>query len=203
MLEPGGYSLGCGPSRGGVRVSLMVEAGAEPVPVVKVRKASAKDEIKDAILPAAKAPKATLDVKGQTIVLTGDLDAIDRDAAKAWLESLGAKVSSSVSKKTTLIIAGREPGPKKLAQAAELGIRVIEEPELVAAFEIPSNAPAAVAKAPRPGRSQIARAASRSSCDRFRSRETLRKRAADTPCYVVASSSRCPRTSSSPASHSC
>jgi hypothetical protein len=141
LLEPGGYTLGCGGTRDGIRVSLMVEAGAEPEPV----KTPAK--------PVAK-KTASIDVKGKTIVLTGDLDAIDRDAAKVWLEGLGAKVSSSVSKKTSFIIAGREPGPKKLAQAAELGIRVIEEPELVAAFDIPGNVPAepkAVAKGSTPG----------------------------------------------------
>ncbi len=140
MLEPGGYTLGCGsPREGGVRVSLMVEAGAEPAPVKAASPKAAKT--------------ASIEVKGKTIVLTGDLDAIDRDAAKVWLESLGAKVSSSVSKKTNLIIAGREPGPKKLAQAAELGIRVIEEPELVAAFDIPSSAPAptSMAKGSTPG----------------------------------------------------
>lgn len=143
MLEPGGYTLGCGNPRGGVRVSLMVEAGAEEPPAKPPNPAKP---------PSRKA--GSIDVKGQTIVLTGDLDAIDRDAAKAWLESLGAKVSSSVSKKTTLIIAGREPGPKKLAQAAELGIRVIEEPELVAAFDIPSGteSPKLIAKGSSPGR---------------------------------------------------
>ncbi len=135
MLEPGGYTLGCGAVRDGVRISLMVEAGAEPEPAKPISKPK----------PAR---TGTFDVKGQTIVLTGDLEAIDRDAAKAWLESLGAKVSSSVSKKTTLIIAGREPGPKKLAQAAELGIRVMEEPELVSVLDVPSGpaAPKAIAK---------------------------------------------------------
>lgn len=135
MLEPGGYTLGCGnPRTGGVRVNLMVKGDDLPAAAV------AKPE------PAAK-PKAsgTLDVKGHTIVLTGDLDAIERDAAKTWLEGLGAKVSSSISKKTTMLIVGREPGPKKLSQARELGIRVIEEPELVAALELPQK-PGAIAK---------------------------------------------------------
>jgi hypothetical protein len=76
---------------------------------------------------------------------------MDRHVAKAWLEGLGAKVSSSVSKKTTLIIAGREPGPKKLQQAAELGIRVMEESELVAAFELPAAPEPVMAKGSTPG----------------------------------------------------
>ena len=141
-LEPGGYTLGCGSTRGGTRVSLMVEAGAEPVPPPeKARK----------VVAVAKPAKAAFDVKGQTIVLTGDLDSIDRDAAKVWLEGLGAKVSSSVSKKTTLIIAGREPGPKKLQQAAELGIRVMEEPEMVTLLEVPAEATPVIAKGSVPG----------------------------------------------------
>lgn len=138
MLEPGGYTLGCGnPRSGGARVNLIVEASepAMPAPVASKQ---------------TKPKTGALDVKGMTIVLTGELDAIDRGAAKTWLESLGAKVSSSISKKTTLIIAGREAGPKKLAQAAELGIRVIEEPELVTLFELPAAAPV-IAKGSSPG----------------------------------------------------
>ncbi len=157
-LEPGGYTLGCGSSRDGIRVSLMVEAGAEPEPAPAPAAKPAKAKTAKAPAPATAATPApgtaatpAIVVKGKTIVLTGDLDAIDRDAAKLWLEGLGAKVSSSVSKKTNLIIAGREPGPKKLQQAAELGIRVIEEPELLAAFELPSAAPKAIAKGSVPG----------------------------------------------------
>jgi hypothetical protein len=128
LLEPGGYTLGCGTPRGGVRISIVVEAGAEPPPPPS------------AASPAAppKRGASPIDVAGKTVVLTGDLEAMDRDAAKAWLEGLGAKVSSSVSKKTDLVIAGREPGPKKLQQAAELGIRVVDEDELRAAFTLPA-----------------------------------------------------------------
>jgi hypothetical protein len=128
-LEPGGYTLGCGPTRGGVRVTITVEAGAEPAP------AKSKARTK------TKAKANALDVSGKTIVLTGDLDGLERHQAKAWLEGLGAKVSSSVSKKTDLIIAGQEPGPKKLQQAEELGIRVIEEAELRELLEVPNEAP--------------------------------------------------------------
>jgi DNA ligase (NAD+) len=51
-----------------------------------------------------------------------------RDEAKAVADRLGAKVSSSVSKKTDLLIAGREPG-SKLAEAQKDGVRVISEDE--------------------------------------------------------------------------
>jgi DNA ligase (NAD+) len=51
-----------------------------------------------------------------------------RDEAKAVADRLGAKVSSSVSKKTDLLIAGREPG-SKLAEGQKHGVRVISEEE--------------------------------------------------------------------------
>jgi hypothetical protein len=135
LLEPGGYTLGVGSTRGGVRISILVEAGTDAAPApAPAGKAAMKTTAKSGKSASA------IDVKGKTVVLTGDLEALDRDAAKAWLEGLGAKVSSSVSKKTDLIIAGREPGPKKLQQAAELGIRVIEEAELRASIDVPAAA---------------------------------------------------------------
>ncbi len=63
---------------------------------------------------------------GKTIVLTGTLDIMTRSQAKARLLELGAKVTSSVSKKTDVLIAGREAG-SKLAKATELGITVYDE----------------------------------------------------------------------------
>jgi DNA ligase (NAD+) len=63
---------------------------------------------------------------GQTVVFTGELAAMPRDEAKARAEALGAKVTDSVSKKTTLVVAGPGAG-SKLKKAADLGIRVIDE----------------------------------------------------------------------------
>jgi DNA ligase (NAD+) len=63
---------------------------------------------------------------GKTVVLTGELETMDRRAATERLESLGAKVSGSVSKKTDLVIAGPGAG-SKLAKARELGIEVWDE----------------------------------------------------------------------------
>ncbi|MDD5271679.1 MAG: NAD-dependent DNA ligase LigA [Methylovulum sp.] len=64
---------------------------------------------------------------GQTWVITGTLS-MPRDQAKAALEGLGAKVSGSVSKKTTAVLAGAEAG-SKLAKAQELGVKVVAEEE--------------------------------------------------------------------------
>ncbi|MFS2222157.1 NAD-dependent DNA ligase LigA [Pantoea sp. B65] len=67
---------------------------------------------------------------GKTLVLTGTLNIMSRDDAKARLVALGAKVSGSVSKKTDLVIAGEAAG-SKLAKAQELGIEVIDEAEMI------------------------------------------------------------------------
>ncbi len=69
---------------------------------------------------------ATGPLAGKTIVLTGTLLAMSRDAAKARLEQLGAKVAGSVSKATSLVIAGSEAG-SKLDKARELGVEVWDE----------------------------------------------------------------------------
>ena len=67
-------------------------------------------------------------VSGKSVVFTGTLERMTRDEAKAVADRLGAKVSSSVSKKTDLLIAGREPG-SKLAEGQKHGVRVISEEE--------------------------------------------------------------------------
>ena len=66
----------------------------------------------------------------KTVVLTGTLSILTRDEAKAKLKQLGAKVTGSVSKKTDLVIAGEAAG-SKLTKAQELGIKVIDEQELI------------------------------------------------------------------------
>ncbi|HEY5851733.1 MAG TPA: NAD-dependent DNA ligase LigA [Lysobacter sp.] len=68
---------------------------------------------------------------GQTAVLTGTLSALSRDEAKAKLEALGAKVSGSVSKKTSFVVAGEAAG-SKLDKAQELGVQIWDEARLLA-----------------------------------------------------------------------
>ncbi len=68
---------------------------------------------------------------GKTVVLTGTLPTMGRDEAKELLEAAGAKVAGSVSKKTTVVVAGSEAG-SKLDKARELGILIIDEAGLKA-----------------------------------------------------------------------
>ncbi|WP_312782213.1 NAD-dependent DNA ligase LigA [Acidovorax temperans] len=68
---------------------------------------------------------------GKTIVLTGTLPTLSRDAAKEMLEAAGAKVAGSVSKKTSYVVAGEDAG-SKLAKAEELGVPVLDEAGMLA-----------------------------------------------------------------------
>jgi len=65
---------------------------------------------------------------GMTFVLTGTLPTYTRDEASAIIESLGGKTSSSVSKKTTYVLAGEDAG-SKLVKAQQLGVSIIDEAE--------------------------------------------------------------------------
>jgi DNA ligase (NAD+) len=89
------------------------------------------DRLKDAglLLEAVKAPAADT-LAGLTFVLTGTLPTLSRDEASERIKAAGGKVSGSVSKKTSFVVAGEAAG-SKLTKASELGIPVIDEEALL------------------------------------------------------------------------
>ena len=95
----------------------LFSAGIEPVPLPQIAEQQAEST------PLA----------GRTYVITGTLSSMDRSAAKEKLQSLGAKVSGSVSKKTYAVICGEAPG-SKFTKAQELGVKIIYEDEFVKAL---------------------------------------------------------------------
>jgi DNA ligase (NAD+) len=76
----------------------------------------------------APAEGKSLAFQGQQFVLTGSLESMTRDEAKAAIEARGGRVTGTVSKRTSVVVAGREAG-SKLERARELGVSVIDEAE--------------------------------------------------------------------------
>lgn len=81
--------------------------------------------------PEGKVESDELPLHGLTYVITGTLEGMSRDQARERLQNLGATVSGSVSRKTDVVVAGPGAG-SKLAKAQELGIRIVDEAELLA-----------------------------------------------------------------------
>ncbi|HYD81382.1 MAG TPA: NAD-dependent DNA ligase LigA [Paucimonas sp.] len=85
-------------------------------------------------LPAASAAAEEGPFTGKTFVLTGTLPNLTRDEAQAKIEAAGGKVSGSVSKKTSYVVAGEEAG-SKLSKAQELGVPILDEAALLQLLE--------------------------------------------------------------------
>ena len=81
--------------------------------------------------PEAEASPASQSLAGKTFVFTGGLAGYSRDQAKQMVEQQGGQVSSSVSKKTSYVVAGTDPG-SKLDQAQKLGVQILTEAEFTA-----------------------------------------------------------------------
>lgn len=88
-------------------------------------------------VPEGRGPKP---LEGRTIVLTGSFEILSRDEATTQLTALGAKVSGSVSKKTSLVIAGEAAG-SKLDKARDLGVPIGDEAMLRALLDTPTRWP--------------------------------------------------------------
>jgi DNA ligase (NAD+) len=91
------------------------------------------DKLRAAGVRTADAPAAAAasegPLRGQTVVLTGGFDTLSREQAIRAVEAAGARVTGSVSKRTTFVVAGHDPG-SKLGKAQELGVEIIDESEL-------------------------------------------------------------------------
>ena len=80
-------------------------------------------------MAAARAKSREQPLRGKMFVITGSLQTMTRDEAKARLQALGAKVAGSVSKKTTALIVGAEAG-SKLQAAQDLNVAILSEEQL-------------------------------------------------------------------------
>lgn len=125
---PGGQETGLGKDTAGI-VHAYLHSPAAKKTFAELAAAGVDLRSKDYRPPsaagAAKGPFA-----GKTIVLTGTLASYEREELKAVLEGLGAKVSGSVSSKTSVVVAGEAAG-SKLEKARELGVEVWDEAKLL------------------------------------------------------------------------
>ena len=115
-----GSILGIGPSI----AEELADFFGEPRNIAALDELAAELTIEDAVAAEA----ADSPVAGKTVVFTGTLETMTRPEAKARAESLGAKVTDSVSKKTDIVVVGADAG-SKARKAVELGVRTVTEAE--------------------------------------------------------------------------
>jgi DNA ligase (NAD+) len=87
-------------------------------------------------------------LQGMRFVLTGTLDAMSREEAKAAIESLGGKVSGSISAATTYLVLGQDPG-SKLKKAESLGVSILSESEFIALLDRVGSAEPSISSNPQ------------------------------------------------------
>jgi DNA ligase (NAD+) len=81
-------------------------------------------------------------VSGKTVVLTGELDSMSREKATELIRARGGSVTGSVSRKTSFVVAGHDPGANKMDDAKQFGITVINEQQFLDMLgPIPTSAP--------------------------------------------------------------
>jgi DNA ligase (NAD+) len=115
---------GIGPERAEAIVEWFADQGNRAL-VAELRELGLRFESGDELRPA-EGPLA-----GNTYVITGTLESFTREEAQAELESRGAKVTNSVSSKTTGLVVGEEPGASKLTKAQKAGVPLLTEQELL------------------------------------------------------------------------
>lgn len=96
-------------------------------------------------LEGAEPPDQPQVLAGMTVVVTGTLDGFSRDGAEDAIKARGGKSPGSVSKKTTAVVVGAEPGASKLTKAQDLGVPVLDEAafvHLLETGELPAPPPA-------------------------------------------------------------
>jgi DNA ligase (NAD+) len=88
------------------------------------------------------APDVPQTLAGMSLVITGTLSSMSREAAEEAVKARGGKAPGSVSKKTTAVVAGEAPGAAKVDKAAEVGVPVIDEDAFLALLETGELPPA-------------------------------------------------------------
>lgn len=117
---------GVGPERAGTIVEELVDLA----PVIDKLAAAGVNLVEPAIDTASDGPLA-----GKVVVVTGNLGTLTRNEAQAAVERLGGKATSSVSKKTDLLVIGEAPGASKVDKATELGINTMTASDFLALLQ--------------------------------------------------------------------